>query len=591
MSTVKIFVASAGELKEEREKAILVINDLSKSHKHLQLITVEWEYDIVAGNQPGQENIQGGIMPKLEDSQIVVFVFYSRIGRFTREEFVFATEKNKKLFAFFKAGFSPPKQALQSYGELLEFKDSIANIVLFEEYGPIQDFESQLYQNLNQYLADTHPPAEVGVVSDTTTNLSKSNLELIRMVGEKDQEIRRLNEMIAEKPRAGDDEQLEILMKEKEEINKRLSQSQEIIQQQAKDKEELEKSLGLQKNKDDLKAKALQEVEKGNYTGAENYLVESAKDSMGETASTFYELAKIKKLQLQYTEAFAFAELAVRINPNSSLYLNAAGLMANDLSYNDKAIDYYERAMAADRAMYGEDSDVMAIYYNNIGIAYSSKGEADKAIELFKKALAIDGKNSNEDNFIIANRYNNLGLAYDMKGEYELAIGYYEKALAICEKLNKEDPMVAVEYNNLGQVYRNTGDLEKAAEYYEKSLTMNEKIYQQDHPDVAISCDNLGSIYSITGQSDKAIQYCERALAMFKRFYGEHHPDIATCYNNIALAYKSMGDYPRAFEHYEKALAMYREFLPSNHPNILIVQGNFDSAKEEFAALNEKPKN
>lgn len=55
---IKIFIASAAELKEEREKCILLINQLNKSHKHLDLEGVEWEYDMVHGNFPEHEYIQ-----------------------------------------------------------------------------------------------------------------------------------------------------------------------------------------------------------------------------------------------------------------------------------------------------------------------------------------------------------------------------------------------------------------------------------------------------------------------------------------------------------------------------------------------------
>lgn len=51
-TTIKIFIASSAEVKEEREKAIIVLHQLNKSHKHLHLEPVHWEYDIVHGNSP-----------------------------------------------------------------------------------------------------------------------------------------------------------------------------------------------------------------------------------------------------------------------------------------------------------------------------------------------------------------------------------------------------------------------------------------------------------------------------------------------------------------------------------------------------------
>ncbi|MBD0368694.1 MAG: hypothetical protein ICV53_21630 [Flavisolibacter sp.] len=162
---------------------------------------------------------------------------------------------------------------------------------------------------------------------------------------EKDRQIKELNEKLIQKPRSEPQAQLQQLLQEKEVIQQELLQSEEIRKQQAKEKEALEQQLALQKEKDNLKAKALEEVEKGNYSKAEEYLKESAKEKISDVASTFFELVKIKKLQLQYAEAFKYYELAVKVDPENSLYLNEAGITAYDLGYYDKAIGYYQNSL------------------------------------------------------------------------------------------------------------------------------------------------------------------------------------------------------------------------------------------------------
>ncbi len=165
------------------------------------------------------------------------------------------------------------------------------------------------------------------------------------MLEEKDRQIKELNEKLIQKPRSEPQAQLQQLLQEKEVIQQELLQSEEIRKQQAKEKEALEQQLALQKEKDNLKAKALEEVEKGNYSEAEEYLKESAKEKISDVASTFFELVKIKKLQLQYAEAFKYYELAVKVDPENSLYLNEAGITAYDLGYYDKAIGYYQNSL------------------------------------------------------------------------------------------------------------------------------------------------------------------------------------------------------------------------------------------------------
>jgi hypothetical protein len=289
---IKIFIASSGELIDERKQCVLLINQLNKSHKHLRLEPIEWEYDMVHSSYPGYETVQGAINPLLQQSDLAVFIFYSKLGPYTREEFDYATAQKKKLFAYFKTGFSPGRQHLDTYGSLLDFKESLNSTVLYKEYKDLTGFEKELFPNLNLYLAETYPPSSVDTVSSSA--LSQSNLALISMLGEKDAEIKRLNENLLRLPGAEIEKQLEQLLQEKEAIQKRLLQSEEIIKQQAEEKEALQKQLATQTENNTLKAKALEEVQQGNYSEAKQYLKKSAKGSIDETASTFYELAKLK---------------------------------------------------------------------------------------------------------------------------------------------------------------------------------------------------------------------------------------------------------------------------------------------------------
>jgi tetratricopeptide (TPR) repeat protein len=578
---IKIFIASAAELKEEREKGILLINHLNKSHKHLNIEPVEWEYDMVHSNYPEHATIQDAINPKLKESELAVFIFYSKIGSNTLKEFEYAIEDKKRIFLYFKTGFSPDDNSIGPYGELLQFKKSLNNSILKKHYKDLKEFENEFYPNLNLYLVETYPIATVDSASNTA--LSQTNLALIKMLGEKDEEIKKLNENLRQLPNAETKNQLQQLMQEKEAISKELLQSEEVIKQQIREKEALEKQLVLHKGNDALKAKALEEVEKGNYSEAETYLKESAKESISETASTFYELAKIKKLQFQYAEAFSFYELTVKVDTQNSLYLNDAGVMANALGYYDKAIGYYEKSLGIEIKRNGEKHPEIASRYNNLGEAYNNKGEYNKAIEYSEKALVIDKKFYGDEHSDIARDYVNLGLAYSNKGEYDKAIKYYEKALVIDKKFyGKEHPHIATSYNNLGFAYNSKREYDKAIEYYEKALAIDNKFYGEEYPGIAIRYNNLGAAYNNKGGYDKAIQYYEKALVIDKKFYGEEHPKIATRYNNLGAAYNSKAEYDKAIDYYNQSLFIIQKFLPSNHPNIQILQENLAIAKDNL---------
>lgn len=583
--TVRIFIASAGEVKEERQKAILSINHLNKSHQHLDLEPIEWEYDIVKGNNPGFANIQDAINPDLKKSDIIVFVFHSCIRPNTRIEFNFASENNKKIFTFFRDGFSPKNKAEHTaYGELLDFKDGLSNTILKNPYNTVEAFEDDLYQQLNQYLYENYSEKNTGSISAEISTL-------IRLLSEKEDKIKQLEQGQGMLPNAGVLKELELLKQEKDDIRNQLQQSDEIIKQQAKDKEALEKQLALQNN-NELKAQALAAVEEKDYDKAEELLIQSAKDSFNKAATTFYELAKIKRLKFKYHEALSSYEMAIRLDPKNSMYLSEAGAMAENVGFYDKAIEFFGRALEIYKETLGEEHEDMIVYYGELGLAYDGNGEYDKAIELYEKALGLSIKHYGEKHPLVSTQYNNIGASYSNKHQFEKAIGYFEKALAISvEHYGEIHPVVSNQYNNLGYTYDSLGTYDKAIEYLEKSISINLKYYGKEDAQMSTAYNNLGEVYRKKGENDEAIANYMKALAIDKQFNGEEHPNIAFDYNNLGLAYLNKKQYDDSIKHIEDALSIFEKFLPPEHVHIKTVKENLAEIRATVAKQAAKKEN
>jgi len=158
MNKINIFVASGSELKEERKDTIQVIHELRKIFPALNLEAVQWETDLPAGYYDGKK-IQEEINPLLEQCDIVLVLFFSKLGRFTLEEYRLACEKHKKVFLFFKTGFSSSKPAeVKEYLNVTEFREQLekGNTLLFREYGSLEQFKKLLKDDLALYLAQEY---------------------------------------------------------------------------------------------------------------------------------------------------------------------------------------------------------------------------------------------------------------------------------------------------------------------------------------------------------------------------------------------------------------------------------------------------
>ena len=95
MGTVKIFIASSAELKEDREKFDLFLYDENRLRieKGVSLISVKWEYFLNSVSQTGK---QDDYNEKLRNSDIVICLFRTKAGKYTVEEFDTALEQFNK---------------------------------------------------------------------------------------------------------------------------------------------------------------------------------------------------------------------------------------------------------------------------------------------------------------------------------------------------------------------------------------------------------------------------------------------------------------------------------------------------------------
>jgi tetratricopeptide (TPR) repeat protein len=264
-----------------------------------------------------------------------------------------------------------------------------------------------------------------------------------------------------------------------------------------------------------------------------------------------------------------------KINTNTSLMeenpnlLIQLGVCERKLSNFDKSLEYYEKSLAIQLKVHGDEHPSTVTSYYNLGGVWNDKGEYDKALEYYEKSLAIDLKVHGDQHTSTSTLYHNLGRVWYYKGEYDKALEYYEKSLAIRLKVHGDQhPSTGKSYNNLGLVWSDKGEYDKALEYHEKSQIILLKTLGNEHPNVAISFNNIGIIWYQKGEYDKALDYIEKGLTIRIKTLGDEHPDVASSYNNIGLIWENKVEYDKALEYYEKCLKIELITLGDEHPDV-----------------------
>src|SRR4030095_13180969 len=97
-TSLKLFIASSFEVEAERDKIILILFLLNKAFPHLHLEPVMWEYDLPKSSHPGFNRLQDAINSKLDECQLAVFIFFTKLGKYTKEEFEYANQKKLPSF-------------------------------------------------------------------------------------------------------------------------------------------------------------------------------------------------------------------------------------------------------------------------------------------------------------------------------------------------------------------------------------------------------------------------------------------------------------------------------------------------------------
>lgn len=273
--------------------------------------------------------------------------------------------------------------------------------------------------------------------------------------------------------------------------------------------------------------------------------------------------------RIYYERALAINEQLMGENhPDVAQSLDNLGVFSGYHADHLSSQFYFERALAIRLAEVGENHPDTARSFNNYGALLATKGEYERAKEHHEKALEIRRAVRGQRHPEVAQSLNNLGEVAYQQRELQQAQHHFEDALLICQQtIGHYHPETARILNNLAAALEAQEAYPKAAEAYQRALLIFKTVIGPHHTDVATVLNNLASLSELEGKFEEAKNYGEEALAIRQVNLGDKHPDTATSLHNLAVLHYRLESYDRAKRHMQQAIAIREAVLLPGHPH------------------------
>lgn len=312
-----------------------------------------------------------------------------------------------------------------------------------------------------------------------------------------------------------------------------ISQSTEIdnLIHQGNLNEALELSNSLENNTQKFNYLGIIYLQKGQYEEAKKYF------------NNALELHEMDSEQLAVASCYS----------NIAISEFALGNMTKSLEYHFRSLDIREKENAR--------PDIAASY-NDIGLAYFDIDQ-DKALDYYEKALAIYEQIYDPMDDRVATAHTNIGIVYGKMEFYGDAINSLQEALVIRKKKNGEKhATTAFVLSAIGRVYDNMDDLKMALDYQQQALAIYQQVYGNKHPEIANTYNYIGNIKDQQNEYMEAINSYHKAIVAntnnFEKEDVYSTPIINSNYYNGDLLLLSLQQKAEAFErlHFGKSLKL-----------------------------------
>ncbi|MCD7854283.1 MAG: tetratricopeptide repeat protein [Clostridiales bacterium] len=617
MRIIKIFLASSiDDLRSDRLEVGDFIQQLNniyiKSNLYFKLIKCE-SYDKalnIVGKQFEYDD-------EIRESELIFFLFYLKVGDYTKHEFEVALEsfrlsEKPKIITYFKY----VKTVEEIGSDVKSFMNVLDNNLkhYYNTYQSIDTLKLGIIMQIKLLNLDSAViDIEKGKLRINGSEFA--NAENIPMFG-KNENLLTLKKQLKEvessyfdlyEKRRENPEDMEIYSQFYNAASAK-AKLEEQIREAEKRLLELSEKMTRDRSSGSLSKRQItgyKLLEKGDFDGAleilnldeinkdiaHNELISEAyTDRLQQNVNEL--LQRIDVLEQTgnggriYDEIFEIYEEAYRIAKKHSLSKNFLFDYSSALRNQNR---YAEAVKIAERLKYyynDPDKDVNEVKIADLlillGLLYTDTQRFSEAERAYADAAEIYKKIINENPQLYASAlsvcYNDIGTLYSTEQRFSEAEKAFTKAFEIRKKLAAENPegyegYLADSYNNLGHLYYDTQRFKEAEDYYKNSLKLYKKLSDNDSESylyyLAIGYNNIGSLYNNTYRFDEAEEAQKKALEIRKKL-AEKNPEayapcLADSYNNIGIIYSITHRFNEAEDAFKKALEI-RKSLAETDP-------------------------
>jgi TPR repeat protein len=596
MKTIKIFLASSEELKDERNTMADLILHLNKLFKGrgLEFELEKWEY--LDASMTGMRK-QDEYNEVLKQCDICMVLFWRKFGSYTGEELDTAyqrmrqKEKPHKIYVFFK---NPNSDEVTQ-----ELKDFIANYEqrfgghFFCKFQNVDTMKLEFLLQLENYQKDLIGEKAIEVRNEhvyvdnealidlNNIPFAANNEGFLKMqseIAELRDEIEKLQKEL-EKNKTALESAKEMLASDPENPGFRMfvdtaqsgvNNTEDKLQEKLDKKNKLEEDFDREQQNlfntarriteqrgliiSDRMARAIEAFESGDAKRADIILDEAEKDADQALA----DICIAKQVGLKSLE---------------ELILKASVKMANDsIPIDDRIADtqkIYEKAVKIAKEA-GYDKRKYENLIEKYGDFLFEYGKYVEATNYRNELLNIRKNEYGIDSIEVAWALNKLGRILYLIDKQEEALSNLKEAERIAIHLENKDLICESEiYNNTGNILEDISKYDEAITYHKKALTIREDIYGKVSPEVARSLNNIGTVLSDMDRHNDSLDYHKRALEIKEKTLGIYHRSTAISYNNIGSQYSHLGNHAEAVKYRIMANKIFEKVLGTLHPDTI----------------------